>query len=191
VDVDHPRAFGGMTGTDVYQEYRYLQQEGMNQALQVTQEVDQEFQQRFGRSYGLIDKYRCEDAETILVTSGTITSTAKDTIDEWRDRGEAVGLLKMRTFRPFPMELVREALRGVPKVGVVDRNICPGFGGIFAQEIKAAMYDLNEQDRPTIYGFIAGLGGRDVTPVTINEILTKTHHPEKTEKHLNWIGLRA
>ena len=62
-----------------------------------------------------------------------------DVIDEWRDRGESVGLLKIRTFRPFPIELVREALRGVPKVGVVDRNICPGFGGIFAQEIKASM----------------------------------------------------
>jgi pyruvate/2-oxoacid:ferredoxin oxidoreductase alpha subunit len=191
VDVDNPRAFGGMAGTDVYQEFRYLQQEGMDQALQVAVDVDREFRQRFGRSYGLIEKYRCEDAETVLVTSGTITSTARDTIDEWRDRGEAVGLLKMRTFRPFPIEMVREALRGVPKVGVIDRNICPGFGGIWAQEIKAALYDLDEKDRPAVYGFIAGLGGRDVTPITINEILSKTHHPEKTDRHLNWIELKA
>lgn len=191
VDVDHPRAFGGMAGTDVYQEFRYLQQEGMNQALHVAQDVDREYQQQFGRSYRLIEKYRCEGAETILVTSGTVTSTAREVIDEWRDRGEAVGLLKIRTFRPFPIELVREALRGVPRVGVVDRNICPGFGGIFAQEIKAALYDLEPEDRPAIYGFIAGLGGRDVTPNTVAEILTKTHHPDKTDRHLNWIELRA
>jgi pyruvate/2-oxoacid:ferredoxin oxidoreductase alpha subunit len=191
VDVDHPKAFGGMAGVDIYQEFRYLQQEAMNEALKVTEEVDREFGERFGRSYGLIEPYRCEDAEAILVTSATVTSTARDVIDEWRDRGEAVGLLKMRTFRPFPIELVREALRGVPKVGIVDRNICPGFGGIFAQEIKAAMYDLEERFRPAIYGFICGLGGRDVTPATVNEILEKTVHPDKTARHLNWIELKA
>ncbi|MFH1863207.1 MAG: pyruvate ferredoxin oxidoreductase, partial [bacterium] len=156
VDVDRPRAFGGMAGTDIYQEFRYLQQEAMNEALQVTAEVDREFGAHFGRSYGLIEPYRCEDAEAIIVTSATVTSTARDVIDEWRDRGEAVGLLKIRTFRPFPIDLVRAALRGVPKVGVVDRNICPGFGGIFAQEIKASMYDVEERSRPNIYGFIVG-----------------------------------
>ena len=191
VDVDHPRAFSGMTGVDIYQEFRYLQQEAMTEALKVAEDIDREYGEHFGRSYGLIEPYRCEDAEAILVTSGTVTSTARDVIDEYRDRGESVGLLKFRTFRPFPIEQVREALRGVPKVGVVDRNICPGFGGIFAQEIKAALYDLDEQFRPSMYGFIAGLGGRDITPATIEEILEKTLHPEKTEKHLNWIALKA
>lgn len=191
VDVENPHAFGGMSGTDIYQEFRYLQQEAMNESLKVTQEVDREFGQRFGRSYGLIEPYRCENAEAILVTSATVTSTARDVIDEWRDRGEAVGLLKMRTFRPFPIQLVREALRGVPIVGVIDRNICPGFGGIFAQEIKAALYDLEERFRPAIYGFIAGLGGRDITPNTIDEILRRTVHPEKTDRHLNWIELKV
>ncbi|MCX6640640.1 MAG: pyruvate ferredoxin oxidoreductase [bacterium] len=191
VDVDNPRAFGGMTGVDVYMEFRYMQQEAMNDALRVSAEVDREFAQHFGRSYGLIEPYRCEDAEAVIVTSGTVTSTARDVIDEWRDRGEAVGLLKIRTFRPFPIALVRDALRGIPKVGVIDRNICPGFGGIFAQEIKASMYDMEERFRPAIYGFIAGLGGRDITPKTITEILEKTLHPEKTERHLNWIELKA
>ncbi len=190
VDFDNPRAFNGMTGVDIYQEFRYLQHEAMNEALKVTKEVDREYGERFGRSYGLIEPYRCEDAEAIIVTTATVTSTARDVIDEWRDRGESVGLLKIRTFRPFPIDLVREALRGVPRVGVIDRNICPGFGGIFAQEIKASLYDMEERFRPEIYGFIAGLGGRDITPDTINEILEKTVHPEKTEKHLNWIALR-
>jgi len=191
VDVENPRAFGGMAGVDIYQEFRYLQQEAMNEALKVSVDVDQEFKQHFGRSYGLIEPYRCEDAEAIIVTSGTVTSTSRDVIDEWRDRGEAVGLLKMRTFRPFPIEMVREALRGVPKVGIIDRNICPGFGGIWAQEIKASLYDMDDHQRPAIYGFIAGLGGRDITPKTIDEILRKTVHPEKTDRHLNWIELKA
>jgi pyruvate/2-oxoacid:ferredoxin oxidoreductase alpha subunit len=193
VDVDHPMAFGGMSGVDHYQEFRYMQQEAMNEGLKVAVEVDKEYGQRFGRSYGVIEPYRCEDAEAIIVTSGTVTSTSRDVIDAWRDRGEAVGLLKVRMFRPFPIELVREVLRGVPKVGVVDRNICPGFGGIFAQEIKAALYDMDENQRPNIYGFIAGLGGRDVTPETVDEILQKTLHPDKhkTEHHLNWIALKA
>ncbi|TKJ40089.1 pyruvate ferredoxin oxidoreductase [candidate division LCP-89 bacterium B3_LCP] len=190
VDFDNPRAFSGMTGVDIYQEFRYLQHEAMNEALTVTEKVDQEYGKQFGRTYGLVEPYRCEDAEAIIVTTATATSTAREVIDQWRDRGESVGLLKIRTFRPFPTELVREALRGVPKVGILDRNICPGFGGIFAQEIKASMYDMEEKFRPDIYGFIAGLGGRDITPDTINEILEKTIHPEKTEKHLNWIALR-
>ncbi len=191
VDVENPRAFGGMAGVDYYQEFRYMQQEAMLEGLKVVEEVGKEFGERFGRHYGLIEPYRCEDAEAIIVTSGTVTSTARDVIDEWRDRGESVGLLKMRTLRPFPIDLVRETLRGVPKVGVIDRNICPGFGGIWAQEIKAAMYDVDQADRPDIYGFIAGLGGRDVTPITVNEVLEKTLHPEKIEKHLNWIALKA
>ncbi|RJP79683.1 MAG: pyruvate ferredoxin oxidoreductase [Candidatus Zixiibacteriota bacterium] len=191
IDFDHPRAFGGMTGVDVYMEFRYMQQEAMNQALQVAQAVDHEFGERFGRSYGLIEPYRCEGAEAILVTSGTITSTAREAVDEWRARGEAVGLLKVRTFRPFPLQQIREALRGVPRVGIVDRNICPGFGGIFAQEIKAAMYDLEGKDRPAIYGFIAGLGGRDVTPATVGQMLEKTLRPKETDRHLNWIDLKA
>ncbi len=191
VDVENPRAFGGMAGVDYYQEFRYMQHEAMLEGVKVIEEVGKEFGESFGRHYGLIEPYRCEDAEAIIVTSGTVTSTARDVIDQWRDRGESVGLLKMRTLRPFPIDLVREALRGVPKVGIIDRNICPGYGGIWAQEIKAAMYDLDPSDRPDIYGFIAGLGGRDVTPITIDEILTKTLHPDKTEKHLNWIGLKA
>ncbi len=190
VDVENPRAFGGMAGVDYYQEFRYMQQEAMLEGLKVVEEVGKEFGERFGRHYGLIEPYRCEDAEAIIVTSGTVTSTARDVIDEWRDRGESVGLLKMRTLRPFPIDLVRETLRGVPKVGVIDRNICPGFGGIWAQEIKAAMYDVDQADRPDIYGFIAGLGGRDVTPITVNEVLEKTLQPEKIDRHLNWIALK-
>ncbi len=190
VDVENPRAFGGMAGTDVYEEFRFLQQTAMDEGLKIAAEVDGEFGKRFGRSYGLIEPYRCEDAEAIIVTSGTVTSTARHTVDLWRDRGEAVGLLKIRMFRPFPIELVREALRGVPKVGVIDRNICPGVGGIFAQEIKAALYDMEERFRPNIYGFIAGLGGRDITPKTIDGILERTLHPEKTDRHINWVELK-
>lgn len=190
VDVEHPRAFGGMAGTDIYEEFRFLQQEAMDQGMKVAAEVDKEYGEHFGRSYGLIEPYRCEDAEAIIVTSGTVTSTAREVIDEWRNRGEAVGLLKVRMFRPFPITLVREALRGVPKVGVIDRNISPGAGGIFAQEIKAALYDMEERFRPNIYGFIAGLGGRDITPKTIDGILERTLHPEKTDRHINWVELK-
>jgi pyruvate/2-oxoacid:ferredoxin oxidoreductase alpha subunit len=174
LDPDDPHAFGALTTPAVYMEMRLRQQEAMDQARGVFREVDEEWGRYFGRRYGAIETYRCEGAEAVLVTSGTITSTARHVVNERRARGAKVGLVKVKMFRPFPTALLREALAGVPNVAVLDRNISPGHGGIFAEEIRAALYDLPTGRRPRIDGYIVGLGGRDVTPAIIEECLDRT-----------------
>ncbi len=188
LDVDDPHAFGALVTPADYMELRYKMQEAQEQAIQVAKEADREYGELFGRSYGIMEKYPQDKAEVVLVTSGTVTSTARDVIDAWREKGHKVSLLKMKLFRPFPLEDVRKALEGAEKVAVLDRNISFGHGGIFAQEIKSALY--NHPHRPVLFPFIAGLGGRDITPKTIEEVLDYTFSHERPEEDLIWVGLK-
>ncbi|RLA95666.1 MAG: pyruvate ferredoxin oxidoreductase, partial [Deltaproteobacteria bacterium] len=100
-------------------------------------------------------------------------------------RGERAGLLKIKTFRPFPSKEVRHVLRGVPKVAVVDRNISMGKEGIFCQELKAALYALDA--RPAVFGYIAGLGGTDVSPEILEESVIATLRKDEPEDAPVWI----
>jgi pyruvate/2-oxoacid:ferredoxin oxidoreductase alpha subunit len=160
----------------------------------VFDDVDREWAERFGRRYGAIEGYRLEGADTVLVTSGTITSTARHVVNERRARGEAVGLLKIKMFRPFPSGLLHRALAGVRDVAVLDRNISPGHSGIFAEELRAALYDLPERERPHIHGYIVGLGGRDVTPAVIEDCLERTRDAATsgngTAREDLWVGVK-
>jgi len=186
LDVNFPRAFGGLAPPDVYMELRYQMQQAMEQALSEWERADAEFEEFFGRRYGLVEPYRLDDAELVLVTSATVTSTARVVIDGLRKQRQKVGLLKIRLFRPFPAEEVRRALAGARKVAVIDRNISFGAGGVFAQEIKASLHD---HLRVPVFGFIAGLGGRDITPATIREIIRYAQTHDEPQD-LIWIGVR-
>jgi pyruvate ferredoxin oxidoreductase alpha subunit len=157
-------------------------------SIDLLREADREFEEVYGRSYGLVEEYRMEDADTVVATSGTITSTARTVIDDRRKRGEKIGLLKLRVFRPFPIDDVRRVLDGRKKVVVVDRNIGFSVGGIFAQEIKAAMWNTRS-DIP-IFGFITGIGGRDVTPKVINEIIDTANSYDYPDRETYWIGVK-
>ncbi len=188
LDPKVPRSFSGLTPPDLFTEMRYQIQEAMEEAKKVILRVDEEFDALFGRRYGLVEGYRLEDAELVLVTSGTAASTARDVIDQYRDDGKPVGLLKVRTFRPFPSEEIRKALKNVSKVAVIDRNISFGIGGIFAEELKS-VYG-NEEEGPVIFGYIAGLGGRDITRETISGIIEYTFEEDRPKKASLWPDLR-
>ncbi|MFQ5843683.1 MAG: pyruvate ferredoxin oxidoreductase [Planctomycetota bacterium] len=190
LDVGEPRAFGALTRPDVYMEMRLRQQEAMEEARRVFAEVDEEWGRLTGRRYGPIETYRTEGADLLLVTSGTITSTARFVVDGLRERGEAVGLVKVKMFRPFPTGPLREALAPAERLAVLDRNISPGHGGIFAEEIRSALYDLEPQRRPRLYGYIVGLGGRDVTPDRIHEIVDRTRACAAPERTDVWVGVQ-
>jgi len=188
LDPKVPRSFSGLTPPDLFTEMRYQIQEAMEEAKKVILHVDEEFDALFGRRYGLVEGYRLEDAELVLVTSGTPASTARDVIDQYRDDGKPVGLLKVRTFRPFPSEEIRKALKNVSKVAVIDRNISFGMGGIFAEELKS-VYG-NEEEGPIIFGYIAGLGGRDITKETLSGIIEHTFEEDRPKKPSLWPDLR-
>ncbi len=175
LDPQDPRAFNMLVGPEHYMELRLQIQRAMDEALAVAERVDAQFGEAFGRRYGLVEPYRLEGADVALVTAGATSGTARVVVDELRERGLPVGLLKLRLFRPFPVAQVRHALAGVRKVGVVDRNISFGQGGIVAAELKAALY--GQPLGPSVFDFIVGLGGRDVTPATLRGIadLVLTH----------------
>ena len=181
LDPENPASIGSFTDPEYYMEARYAMQKAMEDSKKVIAEANKEFAELFGREYGFVEKYKCEDADTILVAMGSICSTIKEVIDDLRETGEKVGLLRVRVFRPFPEEEIYDALKGASKVGVIDKNISFGVGGVLYNNIKAKMCDIDS------YGFIVGLGGRDITPSTIKEIIEKTKNPTKD---VQWIGLK-
>ncbi|MBT8489885.1 MAG: pyruvate ferredoxin oxidoreductase, partial [Deltaproteobacteria bacterium] len=116
------------------------------------------------------------------------TSTCRQVVDDLRSQGEKVGLLKVKLFRPFPVDLIRQNLTSAKKIAVIDRNFSFGASGIFAQEIRAAL--CNTSERPLVFGYIAGLGGRDVTEDVLEEIYWNTKNNEVPEKESIWMGLQ-
>jgi len=189
LDVREPRAFGALVKPDAYMEMRWHLQEAMLGVPAVLEEIEAEWERCCGRRYGVVESYQTENAELVLVTSGTITSTARFVVDQLREGGEAVGLVKVKMFRPFPSAALREAVAGAARVAVLDRNLSPGRGGIFAEELRAALYAGNGFQGPTVYGYVLGLGGRDVTPEVIEDIVRRTWRAEGPEREDLWVGL--
>ncbi|MGC8959432.1 MAG: pyruvate ferredoxin oxidoreductase [Chloroflexia bacterium] len=188
LDVDDPHAFGALVTPGEWFELRYKIQQAMNKALEVARQADEEYGRMFGRTWGLVESYRMEGAEVALVTSSTITSTAREVVDEVRAAGLPIGLVKVRLFRPFPVSDIVQALRGVKKVAVLDRNLTFGQCGVFGEEIQAALY--NTPLRPPLFDFVLGLGGRDVTPATIREVIRYTLEHDAPDAPIIWIGVK-
>lgn len=184
LDPDDPHAFGSITGPEDFQKLKQLRHEDMLGAIEIIKKADEEYFALFGRRYGVVDPYRCDDAELILVTSGTLSGTARIAIDSLRDAGIAAGALKMRLFRPFPADDLAAAVGRCPKIAVIDRNLSVGASGIFAQEIKAALYD--REQRPAVLGFVGGFGGGDFTPAAIKKIARRAMAIEKPDSPTIW-----
>ncbi|MCX5906710.1 MAG: pyruvate ferredoxin oxidoreductase [Deltaproteobacteria bacterium] len=172
LSADEPHTYNIMVDPSRFIAFRHEGQKSMEQAKKVVARVDREFKSRFGRGYGLIEKYRATDADVVFLTMGTPASTAREVIDEFRKQGKKVGLMRLRLFRPFPTEEIVKQLSGVKKVAVLDRAISLGAGGIVAQEVKAAL--LNSPKKPKVFEFIAGLGGKDINPEAIRTMVEKT-----------------
>jgi pyruvate/2-oxoacid:ferredoxin oxidoreductase alpha subunit len=187
LDTSDPFAMGQMAPPNVYMEMRHDIQKAMEQVPDIFAKVEEEFTQIFDRTYGMVDKVFCDDAQIIMITTGTVASTCRKVISDLRSQGEKVGMLKLKMFRPFPTDLIREHLSHVQKIAVVDRNFSFGASGIFAQEIKAAMY--NNNNHPPVFGYITGLGGRDVTPEILSEIYWKTKNSTVPKSESVWVGL--
>lgn len=186
LDVDNPGAFGGLLGADWYQDMRKKLHQSHKAAIPLLQRIDREWEKLTGRAYDSLGSYRCNDADIILVTMATASSTARVVIDNMREHGFKVGRLNTRLFRPFPAEEFCTALAGKKKVVVLDRNCSYGSDGILFTELKSALYKLSESERPQIYGNISGLGGKDLTPDLIRAViensLVQEPHP-----HSVWV----
>ena len=156
-------------------------------SVDVATEVNAEFQALFGRSYPLIEEYKCDDADIVVVMSGSAVGTCRYVIDTLREKGHRIGLVKLKMFRPFPREGVRKALLGRKKIAIVERDLSVGQCGIFYQEIKWALTPMKESI--PLYGFVSGLGGEDITPRLIEKAILFTMEKDPPDEEVIWLGL--
>ncbi len=187
LDTDNPITFGPLDFHDYYFEHKIPEIEAMKKAPGVIEEVGRKFAEITGRRYGLLEKYYTDDAERIVVALGSTCGTAKVVVDKLRSKGEKVGLLKIRTFRPFPYEDVRQALSGAKAIGVLDRSHSFGaLGGPVSLEVRAALYDTANIP---LKGYIYGLGGRDISNIHIESVFEELKELASRGKSSDEIGL--
>ncbi|MBN1572505.1 MAG: pyruvate ferredoxin oxidoreductase [Deltaproteobacteria bacterium] len=165
IDIDVPRAYSPVVAPDNFTEVKYKQYRASEDAIKTIEEAGAKFKDAFGRDYPLVSPYMMDDAKAVLVAAGAVTGTVRKAVDALRREGKKAGMLKIRTFRPFPRDRVREVLQGVPNVGVLDKSVFPGAGGPIAQEVRASLYYSGKSNggTPRVTGFVGGLGGRDIT----------------------------
>ena len=172
---------------------RYELQQVMERAIDVIKDVDNEFGEKFGRKYGgLIEEYNCKGADAVLITMGSMTGTARDVIDELRNKGKKIGLVKLKCFRPFPVEEFKKLAKKYKALAIVDRNTSygSGGGGIVSMEVSRAIYYVEE--KPLLLNFHVGLGGSDVTMRQIEYMALETLNAVESGKVKNvvdWVEL--
>lgn len=173
LDVDNPVTLGPLVDPDAYMEARYAIQKTQEEALKFIPKVISDFNKSFSRNYsGLVEGYMTKDAERVIVAMGSVCGTIKDVVDELRAKGKKVGILKITSYRPFPAEEIRNALKGVEKVAVLDRAVSLGSFAPLASEVRSAFFG-NKKGPKVISSFVAGLGGRDITKDSIKEIFRR------------------
>ena len=191
LDPSKPMMEGVFLGGKLFTEYRYKHCQSMMKAKQKIDDIDAEFGRHFGRSYGgQIEEYRTDGAECVLLTMGSAASTAKVIIDQRRDRGERVGLVRIRAFRPFPLERLGQAIAGKKALGIIDRDICLGWNtGIVFMEVATALNALGL--KIPMQNFIAGLSGADITLEQIDRAVDLTLMAAKgaCEPRVYWMNL--
>jgi len=169
LDSAHPFTAGGMAFPQDTLTHRLELDEVMRGVPAIIDEHREHFKEEFGREVsGAVSAYRTEDADRIFIASATISTTLKDVVDEWRERGEKVGMVKIKLFRPFPASEVRELCAKAKKIGVLDRNYAAGIGGIFCHEVRASLQGHGDQ---MIQGYLTGVGGGDVVPALVDEVV--------------------
>jgi pyruvate ferredoxin oxidoreductase alpha subunit len=191
LDPAHPKTFGAFADPSTYTEFRYQQFEAQLKALDKIEKVAREFEETFGRYYGgLLDGYFIEDADIVIVTLGSVIGTIKDAIDAMRSEGKKVGLLKVRSYRPFPVQAMRKALKDASAIAVVEKDVAIGGEAGLVTDLKAAFYNSNI--RTPIIGFTAGLGGRDIAIKDIRKIVAKAEAARKAiECEFEFLNLRT
>jgi pyruvate/2-oxoacid:ferredoxin oxidoreductase alpha subunit len=184
LDPRNPCTFGGGVSSGTLYTLRKRMQADMEEAHQHYSKLCMRFARLFGRHYAAVETFQTEGSDLILVTSGTITGTVKEFIKKNRS-GPKVGLVKIRMFRPFPGREVRKALKGLKRVAIIDRNLSPGAGGIFSQEIRSVLHGTGS--RSLVMSVVGGLGGVDITPDHIGRLVENLMQLKKPQTELIWM----
>ncbi len=193
LDVDHPASLNPPTGFNLYTEFKFQEHAAMESALEVVETVSAEYGRRFGRDWGgALEAYRTEDAEALIVTMGSMVATARGAVDTMRATGKRVGLLKVRSFRPFPFEELVQLAGDARALAVVDRNAVYGVGGALYREVLMALASAG-LSKPVL-GVIAGLGGREVTQAdmeSVGERAMAAASAGKAGGQVVWLNLKS
>ena len=186
LDTTDPVSIGAMVGPEAFMEVRYLAHAKQMQALERIPQLAKEFNTIFGRDTGgLVHTYKSEDAETIVVAMGSVLGTIKDTIDEMRTSGVKIGVLGITSYRPFPLEEVRQALQNAKRVVVLEKSMAVGIGGMLSTDVRLAL----SSERLNGYTVVAGLGGRAITKKSLHELFSQANRdelPALTFLDLDW-----
>jgi pyruvate ferredoxin oxidoreductase alpha subunit len=194
LDPANPMTVGPIALQNYYFEFKRQQEDAMKNALDVIQQVNSDYAKISGRSYGngLVEAYRLEDAEVAAICLGSTAGTMKTVVDALRQEGVKAGLLRLRTFRPLPVEEIRSALKNVKAVAVMDKSMSfGGNGGPVFHEIRHVLY--GGDSRPYVVNYIYGLGGRDTSPTELRSIYEDLQSILQThcvEAPIQYLGLR-
>lgn len=185
LDIANPITLGPLVDPEYYTETRFAIQKTQEEAIKLIPQITQEFSKIFGRNYnGLLEGYRIEDAQRVIVAMGSVCGTIKDVVDELRAKGKKVGLLKIVSYRPFPIAAVYDALKDIPKVAVLDRALSLGSYSPLAVDIRSIF--IGKKKIPeVISSFVVGLGGRDITKDSIKEIYRLLTKKELTNEFID------
>jgi pyruvate ferredoxin oxidoreductase alpha subunit len=191
LDPAHPKTWGSYAEADVMMEFKYAIHKAMITGKPRIKEILDELSAITGReNSGLIEAYRTHDADVILVAMGSVAGTVKDAVDELRDAGKKVGLVKIRCYRPFPHEEIRQAVNGSKVVAVMDANFSMGSEGAVGLDLKAKL--IGRPDAPMVIDYIAGLGGREINTRTIADLVAKAEEVYRSGQVLpesEWVDL--
>ena len=173
LNVEKPITVGPLDLTDYYFEHKIGEIEAHQRAFAVVKQVSREYGELTGRHYDFFEGYRLDDAEIALVAMGSMVGTLRDAVDWLRQAGKRVGLVKIRSYRPFPTEALRDALSGVAGVAVLEKGLSMGFQGVLSADVRAALYNM--PGRPAVLGMLAGYSGREMTLQTVDAAVAMTY----------------
>ena len=192
LDPEKPVTIGPLALPNYFFEFKAQHDEAIKKALEKIPEVGEAFGELSGRSYGLIEAYRMEDADVAVIAMGSTAGTVRVVVDKMREQGHRVGSIKIRSYRPFPSQELLKVVKDVKVLAVMDRAASLGAPGApLYTDMKALLYD--QEPKPLIFGEVYGLGGRDVTTEDIMKVFQKALHVAETgviERPVEFLGVR-
>lgn len=184
LDINYPLTLGPLVDPDYYLETRFAIHQTHREVLELIPLLNDEFQKVFNRaSCGLIEKYRIDDAQKVIVAMGSVCGTIKDVVDSLRAKGKKVGLLKIISYRPFPAEDIYKALKNIPKIAVLEKAVSLGSYSPLLSEVRSSF--SGKKNNPVISGFVIGLGGRDITIDSIKEVFRRLNSKQTSEEYID------
>lgn len=188
MDLESPRSLCFSTTPEDNMEFKYVQHAALLNSVDVIEEVDKSYGDAFGRYYGgMTDAYKTDDAEVAIVTLGSVAGTVRTVIDEMRQEGHKVGMLKIRYMRPFPEKALMELADKTPVLGVLEKNVSFGYEGTVYTNVNSAL--ANMEGRPKTLNFVAGFGGRDISKADVRHMFMELLENKDTSKRVQFIGM--